>query len=1280
MFRQYNKEMAGFRISPLLRSRWLWALAGTLVAIPALVLAWLYWWVFPNLPQYKDDIARLLSSATGYSISIDALNGEWGGARPRFALEGVRISKGGRPVLHFSKMQGSFGWRTLVALEPRFHTLQVDAPGLTVRRARDGLIHVGGITVDPNSPDTTFSDWLLKQGEVRMQEVAVVWIDETRDSQPLVLRNVSVHMQNLLTRHAIRLAVAPPPHLSRPLAMDGVLYGRSLSRLEDWHGQLTVKAPALELTGWRPWLPSAYAAARGHGTVEAELGFAEGRLSSSDLKLNLADLHLESPQLAAPISLARLTGDLGWSRGKAAKDAKSQTIYARGLALADRAGTSTSPFDFSYRWGDGEQRATAAHVSLTQLAALVHALPLEDEWKAQIADWAPQGRFDSLDVRWQGSLPMPAKFSVDARFAGLGWAAKEGRPGGANLSGMLAGNEEKGTYSIAGKESGFDIPGLFAEPQFRFDILNIRGGWKKPKGEHYDIEIAEAALSNADFAATLYGHYRLAANGPGFADLAGRVERANGPSVYRYLPLTIGEPTREWLRTSLLRGLAEQGTFKLQGDLARFPFGAPAEGIFRVAGKIRGGQLRFAAGYPQIDDIEGELLLDGVRMEIRSDDARIYGARLRKVEAVIPDLEASEELLEVSGTASGPAQEFIRFVNFSPVSEKIDGLTEEMTANGDLSLQMNIKVPLRHSDDTTLAGRLVFDRNLLYPGPDMPRMEQVSGTLDFTDQSVTAKKISARLLGGPAALTAVTENEQVRVRGQGVFNAAALETWFGKDIAGRLSGQSNWKGELVLKRGKPRFSLESNLVGLDARLPAPMEKTAERPAKFVFEQQSLDDGSKQSALQYGSIATAVWISKPTAGGFRLERGELNFGGRAQLPATPGMQIAGSVKSFDLGGWGDILPQGRGGSRAEVSAINLSLGSVELLGRQFNDISITGGLKGNILRTSVTGREMAGSVTYRRPEGDGAARISAQFRQFVLPEPLPYAQSTGGAAMRVQAAGFPALDLQVDDLRFGSRPMGRLEVVAHGVATGMAIDQLNLLHADSVIRMNGIWKDTGLGETRMKVNADIKDAGLMLGRFGYANAMRKGTATVEGEVTWLRSPADFTFDTLDGTLRLTAKGGQFLKVEPGAGKLLGIASLQSLPRRITLDFRDVFSEGFAFDEISSTMQVADGTVYTNDFLMKGPSASVKMSGMAKLRDETVKLRVKVLPKISEGVAVAGALLGGPIAGVGALVAQKVLKDPFEEAISFEYLVDGPWENPVVTKLAKSKSVQEKEAQP
>ncbi len=145
-----------------------------------------------------------------------------------------------------------------------------------------------------------------------------------------------------------------------------------------------------------------------------------------------------------------------------------------------------------------------------------------------------------------------------------------------------------------------------------------------------------------------------------------------------------------------------------------------------------------------------------------------------------------------------------------------------------------------------------------------------------------------------------------------------------------------------------------------------------------------------------------------------------------------------------------------------------------------------------------------------------------------------------------------------------------------------------------------------------------------------------------------------------------------------GKLLGVLSLQSLPRRLNFDFRDIFNEGYAFDSIGATLRIARGVVYSDDFKMRGPSAKVNMSGLADLNQESVQLRVKVIPKLSESVAVAGALIGGPLAGVGALAAQKLLRDPFEEAISKEYMVTGSWLAPDVKKLTKSKPKAETQA--
>jgi uncharacterized protein (TIGR02099 family) len=912
-------------------------------------------------------------------------------------------------------------------------------------------------------------------------------------------------------------------------------------------------------------------------------------------------------------------------------------------------------------------------VHLDALNGLSGSLPLEPSWVERLQASQPRGQIEELALRWRGQIASPKTFSVQAKFTGLGWAAGGQIPGVSNLSGTLRGNEEKGIYTLTGAGTAVEFPAMFSDPRLQFDTLNIRGGWKKQRPRGYTLEIAEAALSNADFAAHVFGRYHWLSKGPGVADLTGRLDRAVGARIERYLPVSVNEDTHAWLRQSILRGDAFDSSFQLKGDLSRFPFRNPQLGIFRVSGKVRGGQIRFAEDYPVIHDVDGELIFDGVRMEIRSDKASIFGAQIDRVRAVIPDLEASEELLIVDGEASGPAQEFIRFVNFSPVTDRIGGLTEEMSATGNLHLQMNIKVPLRHSRDTTLAGRLTFAGNTVFPGPDLPRLEQVSGKLEFTDNDVTSPQMTAKVLGGDASFSAATENGTVKVRGQGQLKATALDTWMGKEIASRLSGQTNWKGELTLGRDQTRIRLESTLTGLESRLPAPMNKSASSAIPVLLEHQSTGRNEDWFNLQYGRLASAVWTRQQTPAGPRLVRGELRFGDRAKLPADSGLQVSGYVRTFDLGGWVELLPKGGEGEDTHLSGINLTLSRLDFLGRSFHDIAVSGKLKSNLLRASVDGREMEGNLTYRLA-GELPARLSMQFRHFTLPETT---ELRSGEAVAIEPENMPAMDVQVDELTVGDRPLGRLEAFAHGIPRGLAIDQLNLIHKDSIVSMSGEWKDTGKGETRMKMNADIRNAGQALDRFGYGNVLRRGTAQIKGEVTWQGSPADFAFGTLSGALQMTAKGGQFTKVEPGAGKLLGVLSLQSIPRRLSLDFRDVFSEGFAFDQISTNMQLAKGTVYTNDFLMKGPSATVKMSGLAKLQDESVRLRVKVIPKLSEGVAVAGALIGGPVAGLGALVMQKALKDPIEEAISFEYLVDGSWDDPTVTKLAKPKPEQEQE---
>jgi uncharacterized protein YhdP len=154
----------------------------------------------------------------------------------------------------------------------------------------------------------------------------------------------------------------------------------------------------------------------------------------------------------------------------------------------------------------------------------------------------------------------------------------------------------------------------------------------------------------------------------------------------------------------------------------------------------------------------------------------------------------------------------------------------------------------------------------------------------------------------------------------------------------------------------------------------------------------------------------------------------------------------------------------------------------------------------------------------------------------------------------------------------------------------------------------------------------------------------------------------------GSLHVEAKGGQFAKIDPGAGKLLGLLSLQSLPRRAMFDFRDVFNAGFAFERIHGDVRVARGVLITDGFEINGPSAFVSMTGEVSIPQETQTLTMHIVPEVGEGLALAATLIGTPVLGLSTLLVTKLLRNPLGKAVAYEYQITGSWDNPQVTRLS------------
>ena len=203
-------------------------------------------------------------------------------------------------------------------------------------------------------------------------------------------------------------------------------------------------------------------------------------------------------------------------------------------------------------------------------------------------------------------------------------------------------------------------------------------------------------------------------------------------------------------------------------------------------------------------------------------------------------------------------------------------------------------------------------------------------------------------------------------------------------------------------------------------------------------------------------------------------------------------------------------------------------------------------------------------------------------------------------------------------------------------------------------------------TQLDFELDAADSGLFLARIGYPNLVKGAKAQLKGNIAWDGDPSSIDYASLSGAVALTAQSGQFLEIEPGLGKLISLMSLQSLPRRITLDFRDVFSKGFDFERISSSGQVRSGVMTVKDFRMRGSSAQVEMSGEVDLAHETQNMRVRVVPSLGDSASTVIAFVN-PLLAIPAAIAQKILKDPLGHIFAFDYSVTGGWSDPKVAKL-------------
>ena len=591
------------------------------------------------------------------------------------------------------------------------------------------------------------------------------------------------------------------------------------------------------------------------------------------------------------------------------------------------------------------------------------------------------------------------------------------------------------------------------------------------------------------------------------------------------------------------------------------------------------------------------------------------------------------------------------------------------------------------------------------------RLEGGSVVLSAVGPTVSASQTSAPIV----------------IRASGTASAEGLRQARELGVLARLaqhaSGSAAYTAVLGFRQGEPELLVSSNLQGLGLGLPAPLNKSAEAVLPFRLEtalaRDSLLPGPggqvrlrDQLTLDIGRIASVVYLRDLSGPEPRVMRGSIGVGLNSQESAplpVDGVVANVSLNVFDLDAWGGVLSQVAGTPLVDITPpltatpraplvmgylpTSLAVRARELRfgGRKLHQVVVGGVREGLLWRANLDARELNGFLEYRQPSGAGAGRLYARLARLTI---APSVASEVEALLDEQPASIPALDIVVDDFELRGKRLGRVEVEAinrgagalarDGGAREWRLNKFNIITPEAVLTASGQWASVnspggapagplsarGVVErrrTEMNFKLDIADGGELLSRLGMKDVVRRGRGKMEGQVAWMGSPFSLDYPSLGGAFTVNIENGQFLKADPGIAKLLGVLSLQALPRRLTFDFRDVFSEGFSFDFFRGDIRVEQGIAKTTNLQMKGVNAAVLMEGRADIARETQDLKVVVVPELNAGTASLLASVINPAVGVGSFLAQLFLRRPLMAAATQELHIDGAWADPRITKV-------------
>ena len=1262
------------------------------IILNAAVLVTVVRLALPEIGSYNNEIQSWVSKQMEHPVVIEGINAEWQGWTPNLYLENIDLYTQDNSSLITKLDTAHIGIDLIASIRAREiipNYLSVSGLDLSISRRHDGSLSISSDDPDFNTDSNTssaLSGWLLKQKYIILEKASVAWHDEKSPRKETQFSNVKIQLKTDKQRLQIEAEVSLPEQLGQTLSLKMDVNGNILT--PDWSGSVYIETEKFNPTGllndfqiksidglaniklWTSWEQSRLI------DFNSELDYSSFLLTTDNYKLpvNNVALSLFGKRIQNKDWLLKINIDEFQTANNFWPASKHQLLIEKDL-------------------NDNNQiNGYFSYLNLEEtLPFILASNVIPDNIKDVFQQQTIKGELINLSISHQPSSKENSSIQFKTAFNKIELTSADEKHSFSGLKGSLTANSEKINIQLDSSTFKINVGSLYEDP-LSFSDLNANL-------EFNYSEIAELIIHNLDIASkglsiSSSGKIRFDKKSP-FVDMVMHVDETSIENIPAYLPKQTGPKLRDWFNNALAGGKFLSGDLLFHGYISDYPFDN-AEGHFKTLINIENTTIEYNENWPAIDNFTAEIILNNDDLTILSRSGYIFDAKINDFSGEINNLSKGNHLLNVTGSLTGHTSDATHFITQSPLKEN-NSLRESINnVVGSFELDLKLDIPLGEHK-TNVEGLVAFTDASIESNIPGLGLENVNGKVNFTHQGAWANDIQALYHGLPVTLTIprigpdepYSESYEISGLASKAFIMNQLGSFFpsfndmGKSMSTYFDGESKWA--LSLKKSisdnninNRVVELSSDLNGVEVNLPYPFGKDKEETRPLTLSTILTGKSINKINFNFDNLFfTDVIVDNSK--NLMVKNILVGLGNVHDESLQAGdISIQGRLEKLNLSEWIDLIAidniaQSQKNASIQTKSITgeFTIGELQVLNNNFNDVKINLNNPTEGWKVSFDGSEIKGHAQLTKTGNNQNDKLLVDLESLSL-----HGSEAENNSSQSEIDKIPELDVNIGSFNYKDNQLGQLELQTNNVENGINISNLSITKSGFNITANGEWmRIDGVDRSEFYAQLESESIETMLATFNYNSAnIQEGQTTIEMNANWMDTPMNFSMEKIIGELVMKIDKGQFLDINPSAGRLFGLLSIQTLPRRLALDFTDLFKKGFAFDSISGSFNMDQGHAYTNDLEMIGPAANIIVSGRTGIVTEDYDQIATITPKVSNSLPVASALFGPIGVGVGAVIYLtgelfKSIPDRIDQILRYQYSIKGSWDNPDIVKIKK-----------